>query len=65
MLDWFVPGGWAAAEGEGRCAVVPRTLVLVGKAVGDSWEIGWGAGGGGYKHVAAAVGVGRTRLVQN
>ena len=35
------------------------------KPVGDGWESGWGAGGGGYKAVAAAAGIGRMRLEHN
>ena len=35
------------------------------KPVGHGWESGWGAGGGGYKTVAPAVGVGRIRLEGN
>ena len=53
------PVGRFALEGGGGHRVVQQPLV---KPVGYVWESGWGAGRGGYKAVAAAVGVRRMRL---
>ena len=58
-VDRDAVAGRPALEGEGGNRVVSQLRV---KRLGDGSESGWGAGGGGYKNVTAAVGVGGIRL---
>ena len=39
-----------------------KRLATFGKAVGDGWEGGWGAGGRGYMTVGPAIGTGRIQV---
>ena len=55
-------GGRPRLDRKGGHRVVRQPPV---KPVGHGWDSGWGAGSGGYKSVAAAVGVESMRLERN